>query len=191
VYGLSGEADLGPLTAALADPARRRAALFALGFTGRIAAADAVLPWLADEADGAVAGEAFCAITGLVLSGTLAKRPKAWDPEAPEEEGEETGPEADLPRPEAAEVERWWAGARKELKPAQRLLGGAPWSGDALLAALERGPCRRREALSLDLAVRTRGEAQVPWDGAGGAQRARLEAARGSVTRISAKAYGP
>jgi uncharacterized protein (TIGR02270 family) len=190
VYGLSGQPDLGPLLPGLADPRRRRAALFALGFTGRVAAADAVLPFLGDGKDGKVAGEAFSAVTGIVLAGELAKPPRRWNPEAPEEEDEEAGPAADLPAPDAEAVARRWAEARPRLDPAARLLGGQPWSGGALLDALEAGPMRRREALALDLAVRTRGRAQLAWDGWTAAQRAQLGEARAQAGRVSAREYG-
>jgi uncharacterized protein (TIGR02270 family) len=189
VYGLSGEAELMPLTAGLTDPLRRRAALFALGFTGRIAAAEALLPWLGDKKDGGVAGEALSAITGVVLKSKLAKPAKRWNPEEPEAAEQETGPESDLPVPEPVEVERWWAEAKRTLDRSVRLAGGRPWSGEALLDALEHGPMRRREALALDLAVRTRGQAQVTWDRASAAQWAQLAEARAGASRISSSGY--
>jgi hypothetical protein len=149
-----------------------------------------VLPWLGDEKDGKVAGEAFSAITGVVLEGKLAKPPKRWDPDAPDDEEEETGPETDLPEPEPAEVARWWAEARKALDPAARLLGGKPWSGAALLDMLEHGPMRRREALALDLAIRARGQSQLAWDGLMARQRGELQEARAGVGKVSARGYG-
>jgi uncharacterized protein (TIGR02270 family) len=163
LYALSGETDLGPLLAALDDPERAKAALFALGFTGNVAAAEAAAARLGDEDLGKLAGEAFTAVTGLALAGQLARPPEPWDPDAPEEDDEEedAGPVAQLPAPDPAPVLAWWEKARKSFDPAARLLGGVPWSVEALLGALETASMRRRPALALDLAVRTRGAARV------------------------------
>ena len=162
-WALSGAPDLAPLLAGLEDEARRADAIFALGFTGRVAAVDAVAPWLEDEALARLAGEAVSAVTGLVLESEFAAEPKRWDPDAEEddEEDEPAGPEADLPAPEGQVVQAWWEHARTTLDPAARYLGGKPWSAEALVAALREGPMRRREALAFDLAVRTRGAVQL------------------------------
>src|SRR5262245_23201626 len=75
--------DAGSLLPWLEEPASRLPALFALGFSGRAAAAEACLPWLGDKKAAAVAFEAFSSITGASpdeLKG------------APEEEPEEPVP---------------------------------------------------------------------------------------------------
>lgn len=182
-WGLSGEPDLSPLVTGLADPGRRRDALYALGFTGRVAAADAVLPFLADEEDGRLAGEAFWAVTGLVLEGALARAPAPWRPGAPERDEPADGT-GDLPAPDAAAVERWWAGARAGLDPAARFLAGRPWGLAAVLDALATGPMRRRDAHALDLAVRTRGALQLEPRALVRRQLAELGAARASPPRF-------
>jgi len=165
-WALSGERELRPLLGALADPGRRQAALYALGFTGRVAAVEAVLPWLADEQAGKVAAEAFGAVTGLAIEQAFAAPGERWDPDAPEDEEEaqeekDEGPEADLPAPEPEAVLAWWRAEKARFDPAQRWLGGRPWTMDGLVTALAEGSMRRRPALALDLAVRSRGQHQL------------------------------
>ena len=195
LYALSGEPDLEPLVAGLQDNARRRSALFALGFTGRVEAAEAVLPYLADPKEGKVAGEAFSAVTGLVISGKMATPPERWDPDAPEEEEEGAGEDLEedpadaLPAPNPAAVEAWWAEGKKALAAGGRLLAGKPWSQAGLLEALEHAPMRRREALALDLAIRTRGQVQLAWNGTTAEQRSQLAQARLAVAKVSARTY--
>lgn len=158
LWGLSGEPDVSRLVAALDDEARRGAALFALGFTGAPAAVDAAIPHLADSGTAKLAGEVVTSVTDLVLEGGYAKPPERWDPDAPEEEAaEEWTPEAELPAPDPLAVEGFWNGARERYAAAPRWQYGAPWSAGGLLAALESAPMRRRPALALDLAIRSRG----------------------------------
>jgi uncharacterized protein (TIGR02270 family) len=193
LYASSGAQDLAPLTSALEDPERRKAALFALGFTGRMPAADAAAAHLGDRELGRLAGEAFSAITGVDIGGALSRAPERWDPDAPEEDEAEVAgdpAEAALPSPEAAPILAWWQEARKGLDPGARYLGGAPWSAEALLGALERAPMRRRPPLALDLAVRTRGAAQVDARGLARRQLEELGALRAMPPRARAGAYG-
>jgi uncharacterized protein (TIGR02270 family) len=162
LWALSGERELRPLLSGLTDPKRRNAALFALGFTGRVAAVEAALPWLADEQAGKVAAEAFSAVTGLVIERRFAVPGERWDPDAPEDEEEAAeGPEADLPAPAPEAIVAWWQAEKARFDPAQRWLGGKPWAIEGVVAALEEGPCRRRSALALDLAIRSRGQHQL------------------------------
>lgn len=191
LFALSAEKDLGPLVAALDDPERASGALFALGFTGRVEAADAVAAHLGDEDLGKLAGEAFSAVTGLAIGRENAVPPQPWNPDAPagEEEEEAAGPEADLPVPDPAPILAWWEKARKGFDPAARLLGGVPWSTEALLGALETAPMRRRPALALDLAVRTRGAGQVETRALARRQLADVRALRGMPPRARAGTY--
>jgi uncharacterized protein (TIGR02270 family) len=143
----------------------RPAALFALGFTGRAAAVEACLPHLHDPKVARIAGEAFSAITGLAIRGEF----QAAEPKAPEEpiplEQEDLdadlvpGPAAFLPLPAAAAVEAWWKKTGKaKLGASARYIGGMPYTAESVRTALAEGPMRRRHALALELAVRTRGE---------------------------------
>lgn len=114
-----------------------------------------------------LAAEGFAAITGLRIEKEFAQAPKRWNPddEESEEEEEEYGPEADLPKPKPDAIVHWWKEAKPKFDPAQRWLRGHLWSIERLLLELKEGPARRREALSLDLAIRTRSQVLVAWCG--------------------------
>jgi uncharacterized protein (TIGR02270 family) len=189
LVAMSGEAkSLPSLVKALGDEKFQRDAAFALGFSGRVSAADALLDAMANENVAPVAAEAFAAITGLPLTGLYVRPPKKWDPDKEEEKDPQYGPEADLPRPELEGVGFWWEVERKKLDSAQRWLRGRPWSPGGFLAELESGPARRREALALDLAVRSRGRVQIAWDALAARQRKETREARG-VPASAAKTY--
>lgn len=168
LHSLLGEdSALAPVEAGLGDPATRKAALWALGFSGRPRAVELLLPHLADEAAGRVAGEAFSAITGVALVKELAKPPvPAGDGE---EEAQRQAPEADfieehLPVPEPEAVAAWWAQHRRRFDPRQRYLDGKPLTAEVLAAGLDQGPMRRRAALALELRLRTGGEMDLETD---------------------------
>jgi uncharacterized protein (TIGR02270 family) len=167
LLALSGEPDaVELLEAALGVAELRPAALVALGYTGRVRAAELCLEQMREEESARVAAEAFSAITGLALKGELVRPEPEPDTLVPlEEEDLEAdlvpGSEAQLPLPEPDAVARWWAGAKRQLEPDVRYLGGKPLSGEALKAAFEGGPMRRRHALGLELAIRTHGEYRV------------------------------
>jgi uncharacterized protein (TIGR02270 family) len=190
ILGLSGdEKSVVALVPELREKFAREAA-FALGFSGRISAANALLEALSDEKLAPVAAEGFATITGLPVEKKFAKPPKRWNPEEGEDDAEEEyGPEADLPKPEREVIVRWWKGARPKLDPVQRWLCGQPWSVDALVSELDRGPARRRAALSLDLAIRTRGQVQIAWDALAARQRRQLKEARGAAGRSAVHSY--
>jgi hypothetical protein len=174
------------LAGLLADEALRRDALWALGFSGRLAAAEACLPFLEDEELGGVAAEAFAAIAGLPLASPFLR-----DPPRPREEGElppleedleadlMPGPDDDLPLLHAPRVRRWWDEARKRLDPAVRHLRGRPFDLGPIREELAGGPARRRPVLALELAIRSRGAAQVETRAFAAVQRAQQEAAGG------------
>ncbi|WP_426756350.1 TIGR02270 family protein [Myxococcus sp. Y35] len=167
LLALGGEdEDISRLVKLLDTPPLRPDTLWALGFSGRTAAADACLPWLEDPRLGGRAAEAFCAITGLVLKdGLLREREEEDDSLPPLEEDLRTPltPEPDdaLPLARASEVERWWSEARKHLRPDSRVLGGRPLTATRLVEALETLPMRRRPPLALELAIRTGGQYAV------------------------------
>jgi uncharacterized protein (TIGR02270 family) len=191
LLGLSGdEKSVQELLPALSDPERSRAAALALGFSGRISAADALLEVMRDEDLAPVGAEAFAAISGLGVEKRFAKPPERWNPEAAEEEAEEEyGPEADLPKPEPDAIAAWWKEARPRLDPAQRWLRGQPWGAEAVFRELEQGPARRREALALELAVRTKGQVRIAWDALSARQRRELAEARSAAGRLSPRSY--
>lgn len=165
---VGSERDHSSLYDALAPEATRREALFALGFAGTLAAADAALRAMQDPALAQLAAEAFCAITGLDLE---AERLLAAEEDAPVEpipfEHEDLdadlvpAPEELLPRPDVAGVMSWWSSHGRSFRPGQRYLRGRPLDGAVLREALRAEPMRRRHAIALELAVRTQGHFQV------------------------------
>jgi uncharacterized protein (TIGR02270 family) len=139
--------------------------LWALGFTGRVAAADACLPWLFDASVAPLAAEALSAVMGLRLEGQLVRKREQSIESDEMTPGERTPlwPALDdgLPSPVASEVERAWAGARPSFDKATRYLDGQPLTAARLVAAVAAVPMRRRAPLALELAVRTGGVCTV------------------------------
>jgi uncharacterized protein (TIGR02270 family) len=198
---LGGEArDLELLVAALKEPALRDEALWALGFSGRLAAADAAFQILQAAGD-RLATESFAAITGLPLAPPFIeeeeeKSPEeeAFDEEFEEEDADEEEEEAGeppsiaelLPGPEvlpgkvlADRVEKWWAAERKRFEPSGRYLRGQPLSVELIRTAMEAEPLRRRPVLAWELAIRSKGSCQVETRTWTHAQRRQLQAAAG------------
>jgi uncharacterized protein (TIGR02270 family) len=162
---LSGDlSDVDLIAPSAAERSLRAVALFALGFTGRAAAADACLAHLRDEKVARLAAEAFSAITGLAIEGEFrAPEPAPREEPIPLEEEDldanlVPGPEAALPLPAAGAIEAWWTTARAKFDPRARFVRGKAYDAAAGLAAFVGGPMRRRHALGLELAIRTKGE---------------------------------
>ena len=106
------ERDLELLRTSLKDPASVRQALWALGFAGTVDAAEAVVAFLTDEKLGALAAEAFSAITGLAIDGRFRAVGPTRGPEEEEvrldDPPPEVRPEDHLPSPAADAVAEWW-----------------------------------------------------------------------------------
>lgn len=139
----------------LADPAWRRAALWGLSFRGTVEAVDAVLPWLADDEFGPLAGEVVCAIAGVSMDDDKFWQPRPQaDIELPPLADEHLDaalgiePEALLPMPNAEALAAWWASTRDQHR-GQRFIMGAPLDHESLTRALREAPLRRRHALAL------------------------------------------
>ncbi|MCP3168174.1 TIGR02270 family protein [Myxococcus qinghaiensis] len=175
--GASGQ-DLEPLLRGLEAHETRRDALWALGFSGRLAAIEALRPWLRDEATAPVAAEAFAAITGLPLEPGFVLPPV--------EDAEAESPEGDLPFPDAGRIEAWWTEARSRFKSTERYMGGSPWSPERLLEFLKQAPMRRRPVLALELAIRTGGRCQFDTGLLAARQLRELERLRGALGRVPA-----
>jgi hypothetical protein len=143
---------------------------------------------------GALAAEAFSAITGLELVGRYVReRDEAdADDEAPPEEPASPlwpGLDADLPRPVANEVQGWWTEARQGFDDGTRYLDGRPFSADRLVDALEAAPMRRRGPLALELALRSAGAFVVePYTWAR-AQLRQLEAVRAGTGQMQLRPF--
>lgn len=194
LLGLGGdERDVKRLVALLSTEALRPHALWALGFSGRVAAADACVELLRQKPVAALAGEAFGAITGLRIEGDFAETaeaPEAEEPTPLESEDLDADltpkPEDALPRPHAERVMAWWREARPRMDAKQRLLAGQPFTPQGLLDALVSAPMRRRHALALELALRSRGALVVPTRAFVAGQLAAWKAARAApVTSYS------
>ncbi|QQR44280.1 TIGR02270 family protein [Myxococcus xanthus] len=170
LLGLNGdERDLKRLLERLSDKSLQADVLWALGFSGRLDAADACVELLGQGPIAALAGESFSAITGLRIEGDFAIPKDAQEAEEPvplEEDDLDADlkpkPEDSLPTPNAMTVAAWWQQTRPKLDARQRYLSGQPHQPKVLLDALISAPMRRRHALALDLELRSRGALRVP-----------------------------
>ncbi|RKH15025.1 TIGR02270 family protein [Corallococcus praedator] len=162
------ERDMKRLLELLSDEKLRPDVLWALGFSGRVAAADACVELLRHPPVSALAGEAFSAITGLIIAEQYAVAREEEDTALPPLEEEDldadltSKPEDALPLPRPQAISEWWGEARQRMDVKHRYLSGQPFTPQALLEALTTAPMRRRHALALDLALRSRGAVQVP-----------------------------
>lgn len=144
------------------DQAQRAAVIFAAGFSGWKAVAEACLPLLADEELGPLAGEAFCAITGLdAAEMTLEEDASKKDepeglPELEDDDLDENlvpGADAGLPLLDAERAQKWWSTARVKFSDDKQYLRGAVKNAAELERALATEPTRRRAALQFALAA--------------------------------------
>jgi uncharacterized protein (TIGR02270 family) len=172
----------------------RAAAIWALGFTGRLEAVDRLLPWLVDEASGPLAAEAIAGITGLGRGQDEFWRAK--DPAPPVDDDlaaplpaedldvePSASPADDLPVPAAEVFARAWAEARQHFDPRQRHHEGiALTHATSYRDALERTSARRRHPIAHEIALRTRGEVRVSTRATSVRQRAELDVLAGAGT---------
>ncbi|MBN1208017.1 MAG: TIGR02270 family protein [Myxococcaceae bacterium] len=195
---LGGEpTELEALSAAVGNPACRAEALWALGFSGRLSAAEAALAALREQGD-PLAADAFAFITGLPLASVLADEEEGaeaaeeWPEGEEEEEAQEEKGEASeedalgvLPGPEplpgkvrVEAVEAWWQKARSHFEEGGRYLLGKPVKPELLPALMEELPMRRRPVLGWELAIRSRDACRLEPGAWARVQRKQLEAAR-------------
>ncbi|NVJ08779.1 TIGR02270 family protein [Myxococcus sp. AM001] len=185
------EAETSLLVDLLESAELRAHALWALGFSGRVAAMESCVKHLAVPEVARLAGEALSAMTGLRLEGAFAL-PPGETPEGasapPEEESLDADltprPEDDLPWPDVAAVKDWWAQNHARFVKGTRYLQGQPFSGPVLVEALESSPMRRRHVLARELAIRTRGQHRIPTRSFTHRQREAL--ARAQATHLRA-----
>ncbi len=157
----------------LADEETRADAIWALGFAGSVAAADACLELLAQELHPAAAAEALGAITGLDLR---REGLAVADAEGPSGRAARLSHDQALPLPDIPGVIRWWNRNRARFSADERYIGGRPRSANALQEALEHGPTRRRPPLALELAIRTSRRYVVTPDAFSAQQRREMAA---------------
>lgn len=173
----------------LNDAEARPRALWALGFSGRPEAAQACLAWLDDDECAALAAEAFCGITGLST-----REPGCWVAEPRPDESEEASAalpafddddldadlvppaEAELPKPDAEGIRRWWEAHRSRFSDRYRYVNGALWDLPGAISGLRHSSMRRRHAVALEIAIRTKGRHRVPTSGLTSSQRAHVDA---------------
>lgn len=159
------ERDLTRLLECTGVDAMRGDCLWALGFSGRVEAAEACLAHMEPKPEAALAGEAFSAITGLKLEGGYVREAEEEEPLPPLEEDLardlEPRPEDPLPVPAFESVVTWWKEARKDFTRGTRYLNGRAFSVEGLLQELEWGSMRRRHVLALELALRSHGACQL------------------------------
>ncbi|WP_158623809.1 TIGR02270 family protein [Corallococcus llansteffanensis] len=191
----SDEEESGLLVEGLKHPARRADALWALGFSGRLAAAEACLEWLGDKTVGRLAAESFSGITGLRVEGSYVIPPEQLQEEPIPLHEEDldadlsSRPEDDLPVPDAAATASWWRGAQGNFAQGTRYLMGYPYQGGALLTALMHGPMRRRHVWAWELTVRSRGACRVPTHAFSRRQHAALERVKTMAPRLSMASF--
>ena len=144
----------------------REAALWALGFTGNVASADACVPYLRSEDERTVklAAEAIATIGGLNLFASELKEPTSEEeePEQPiplEEDDLDANLVPDgvdaLPMISPAALEATWVEQRQALSVSTRYLGASAFGAPALADTLRSAPMRRRHVHALELAIRT------------------------------------
>ncbi|OJT24236.1 hypothetical protein BO221_13725 [Archangium sp. Cb G35] len=183
--------DIERLVALVGDETVREDVLWALGFTGRASAVDVCLELMEQQpSEARLAGEAFSAITGLVLEGAYVLDVEGEEDSLPPLEEDldadlSLRPEDELPVPACAAVADWWKRVRKDFSWSTRYLGGRPFSGAVLLEALTLGPMRRRCVHALELALRTQGSHQVQTFAFTARQRAELARAGAVCERMS------
>ncbi|XXY48654.1 hypothetical protein WME91_52490 [Sorangium sp. So ce269] len=171
---LGQDQDIVALLRALDDPRRRADALFALGFTGARAAADACAAACDDPSAGPVACEAFGALLDVdpVAAGIAEPAPPPLsDTDFPPADRLALRPEDLLPVPDPGAVRAFWAARRASFVE-------APRTARALAASLERSSMRRRHFLATHLAMATRGAVTIDTRSWVRAQAAALARAR-------------
>ena len=186
------EAEASLLVDALESAELRVPALWALGFSGRVAAIETCVKYLEVPEVARLAAEAFSAMTGLRLEGAHAlppgERPEGAPVPPEEQEGLDAnlvpGPEDALPWPHVAAARDWWTQNQARFTKGTRYLMGQPFSGPVLVEALESSPMRRRHVLARELAIRTRGQHVIPTRAFTHRQREALAQARGACAGL-------
>ncbi|WP_434347513.1 TIGR02270 family protein [Myxococcus virescens] len=198
LIAMGGDDDDISLLVDLAETAELRPmVLWALGFSGRLAAMEACVKYLAEPSVAQVAGEAFSAMTGLRLDGPYAlppgKRPEGapLPPDLQEDLDANLvpSPEDNLPWPQVAAITLWWKGARSRFEKGKRYLLGQPFSVPLLIDALETSPMRRRHVLARELAIRTRGQHVIPTRAFALRQRESLSRARSTSVSLKGSPF--
>jgi uncharacterized protein (TIGR02270 family) len=167
LLALGGDtADLNTVIKRLGVETLQRDALWALGFSGTVDAAEAVLALIDDEALARLAGESFATITGVAIAGPLSKAGESDNTSPPEVEDDDAPlpvvrADDGLPTPHGERVRAWWEKAKPHFQPGLRYLYGQPATAETLRHALDVGPTWRRRVWLLELAARSGTELDV------------------------------
>lgn len=170
----------------LEAPASRAWAAWALGFSGRKMAAEALLKLLRGGEGGWLECRSFAAITGMPLEGVLAAPPgdeseeehPAQEAMVEEAQGTLPGPASEPGAVRVDVVDAWWRREGARFQQDGRYLFGKPWSTEALIRALETAPMRQRPILAWELSVRGQGACQLKTRAWSKEQCRQLKAAR-------------
>lgn len=162
---LGGEAELDLLRQAVMNVESREAALQALGYSGRRAAAEECLRWMdhAGKRTARFAAEAFGAITGVDgytegFASTEAVEDDALPPLDEDLAGDlEDTVEDELPTPRQEAFVRWWEGYGHAFDAQQRYLRGRLRSLDEVGRCFESGSTRTGQWLRQELWLRSSG----------------------------------
>ena len=162
LLALGGElVDMNSVIKRLQVPGLRRDALWALGFAGTPAAAEAALEVIADDELGSLAGESFVTITGAPLVGSLVEIGKTDNTAPPDVDEDDDAPlpmvkpEDHLPIPNPQRLRAWWAEVRANFQPEVRYLNGRPVTAENLHSAIANGSTWRRRVWCLEVAMRS------------------------------------
>ena len=152
----------------LDEPEHQADVLWALSFSGSVAAVQRCLALLEHDELGPLAAEVVCSIAGLPVDEDSFWRPspRGDDPHAslPQlsaddlDEDLSLTPEDLLPTPKPTAIAAWWREREREFDPRVRYLAGRPFEPATLVNALHDAPLRRRHNLAFELGVRSTGD---------------------------------
>lgn len=169
LWGLLGsQQDHAELLELTQDPRWRRAAVFALGFSGSLPIVEHLVELARNEEVCALATEAVCGILGVDLESEKLLRVAAnADDESQDADLDANlslAVESELPRADPDILEAWWRGRRSSYDARCRYLQGTKFQQadtPLLLAAIDRAPMRRRHSFELALASVSDGRLQL------------------------------
>jgi uncharacterized protein (TIGR02270 family) len=156
LLGLAGHPEDGSLLVQnLGEAKLVRAAVIALGLSGRVAAINPLIRLTADPKLSRLAGEAIRTVTGVDLKEKKLTAPAPPQPEAALNDDEEVpdDPDAGLPFPDAKKLEGWWKESASRFDKKNRYRSGRPHGREALIEILRNGPLPERRHAAFDLSI--------------------------------------
>lgn len=164
MFGSTAEQQL--ILMAAEHPELNKPATRALGAIGTRDAIERCINLMRNEALSRLAGEAYCAITGVDLERDNLALP---EPDVPTPAFEDDDLNANLvpsddamwPLPNVEAIERHWASIQSQYAPGARYVRGRPRTTQTLIELVETGPMLRRPEWIFEAAVRTQGQFDV------------------------------